>query len=156
MSKTTPKQTVQEFLQQQTAAALATTTEKNVPKVSIIYFVADEDLNFYFLTKVETQKYANLVKHSTVSLAIFDQSNLRLVEAEGVAQTSDDPDSRPEVTEKLQQLMQDPSSPWSPPIAKIEAGDYVIVKITPTWLRWADFKNTPEGKPPFTQIIPES
>ena len=66
------KDTTVRFLSDPThvTAALATADGSGVPHAAAIYFYADEELNFFFLTPNDTQKYKNLVANPTASLAV--------------------------------------------------------------------------------------
>lgn len=57
------------FLQQNSTAALATSF-KDDPKVSTVYFVSDDELNFYFVTKRKTSKYLNASLNPKASFVV--------------------------------------------------------------------------------------
>jgi general stress protein 26 len=57
------------FLQENSTAVVAT-AYKNDPKVSTVYFVSDDDLNFYFATKRKTSKYINASLNPKASVVV--------------------------------------------------------------------------------------
>lgn len=63
------KEDVIRFLQESSTSALATSF-KDDPKVSTVYFVSDDDLNFYFATKRKTSKYLNASLNPRASFVV--------------------------------------------------------------------------------------
>jgi nitroimidazol reductase NimA-like FMN-containing flavoprotein (pyridoxamine 5'-phosphate oxidase superfamily) len=57
------------FLKENSTAVVAT-SYKDDPKVSTVYFVSDDDLNFYFLTKRKTSKYLNASLNPKASFVV--------------------------------------------------------------------------------------
>lgn len=57
------------FLQENSTAALATSF-KDDPRVSTVYFVSDDNLNFYFATKRKTSKYINASLNPNASIVV--------------------------------------------------------------------------------------
>lgn len=63
------REDVVRFLQENSTAALATSF-KDDPKVSTVYFVSDDELNFYFVTKRKTSKYLNASLNPKASFVV--------------------------------------------------------------------------------------
>ena len=57
------------FLKNNFVVALAT-SHLNLPYVSNVYYTIDEKFNFYFVTKMNTDKYLNMKANKNVALAI--------------------------------------------------------------------------------------
>ena len=57
------------FLKNNFVAVLAT-SYLNLPYTSTIYYTVDDKLNFYFVTKMNTDKYLNLKANKNVAMAI--------------------------------------------------------------------------------------
>ena len=76
------------FLQQNNTAAI-TTVYRNIPFLSTIYYVVDEDFNFYFLTKRGTDKYLNLTLNSNVAVVVGTGPKQISVQARGNAEILD-------------------------------------------------------------------
>lgn len=69
------KHSIQEILDTQYLAVLATNTGSS-PYTSLIGFMASQDLKeVYFATFINTRKYHNITKHSQVSLLIDSRTN---------------------------------------------------------------------------------
>lgn len=57
--------------------------EDGKPWGAAIYYVADEDLNFYFVTRAETFKYQNLNANPVAALTIADETDQATVQVSG-------------------------------------------------------------------------
>ncbi|MFZ2523586.1 MAG: pyridoxamine 5'-phosphate oxidase family protein [Minisyncoccia bacterium] len=57
------------FLKENSVIVVATSYKDN-PKVSPVYFVSDDDLNFYFATKRKTEKYIDASLNSRVAFVV--------------------------------------------------------------------------------------
>lgn len=57
------------FLKNNFAAVLAT-SYLNLPYASTVYYTVDDKLNFYFVTKMNTDKYLNLKANKNVAMAV--------------------------------------------------------------------------------------
>lgn len=75
IAKYSLQQSIQEILDTQYLAVLATHTGTS-PYTSLIGFTASQDLKeVYFATFINTRKYHNITKHSQVSLLIDSRTN---------------------------------------------------------------------------------
>jgi len=72
-----PKVTAFQFLQTNKSAALATISSNNRPHVATVYYLADNKLNLYFVTSIESTKYTNLIRYPYIAMAI-SQDNPRV------------------------------------------------------------------------------
>lgn len=57
------------FLKNNFTASVAT-SHKNIPYVSVMYYVADDNFNFYFLTRRSTDKYLNLRENKNIAIVV--------------------------------------------------------------------------------------
>ncbi len=64
-------------------ASLGTVSSEGAPHSAIVYFSIDENLHFYFLTAVDTQKYKNLLANPKASLALGSGPEYVTVQAQG-------------------------------------------------------------------------
>ena len=94
-------------------------------------------------------------RESRISRPFFssDQKTLISVQLRGTAKTAEEGTDEHGALAQMMAADNDIAR-WAPPIAKVRAGEYAIVKITPTWLRYADFTKGSEGSDDcFVQII---
>lgn len=145
---------VLDYLGMQRVAVLSTHAQDNTIDAAAVFFLADKDLHFYFTTKVGTRKYQNMATNPQVTLTIPSDIELKTIELKGTASILTNPK---EITDHITMLINKnryENSPWSPPIAKLDAGPFVIVKVTPSWLRYGVFQNEEPAGEYFKQIIP--
>src|SRR5205823_4545482 len=76
-------QHVHEFLKDHPAGVLSTVSEDGKPWGSTIFFVADEDFNFFFATRSGTLKYKNIANNPSVALTVGDKESLKTVQVSG-------------------------------------------------------------------------
>ncbi len=72
------------FLSFNIVAVIATTNKKE-PSNSLVYYFVDDDMNFYFETLNNTNKYKNININSSVSLLVVEEKELVVVKAKGEA-----------------------------------------------------------------------
>jgi uncharacterized pyridoxamine 5'-phosphate oxidase family protein len=85
MDKETIKKDVYKFLQENSTAVVATSF-KDTPKAATVYFVVDEALNFYFITKRKTSKYLNAELNPNIAIVVGTGPEHITVQAGGRAE----------------------------------------------------------------------
>lgn len=156
------KNEVYAYLKRLTIAILSTVSADGKPYASVIYFVTDHNLNFFFITKSDTKKAINLEKNSNAALTILDSESPKTIQATGTARKVQDPDI---YSYMLKRIAEENSKKdgfyWPPPISKLKSmGDLVMYRIEPNWLRFADFTESAYGSTTgtksniFYQVIP--
>lgn len=127
------------FLQQHPMAILSTISEDNRPWGAAIYYFADIDFNFYFLTKSETSKFKNLENTLYAALTVADPETQTTVQTVGqvshvsVKQTID------HVFKNMAAQRPKGDYSWLPPIIKLHKGDWKVLRLTPSFLQFADY-----------------
>jgi nitroimidazol reductase NimA-like FMN-containing flavoprotein (pyridoxamine 5'-phosphate oxidase superfamily) len=61
---------VLKFLQKNKVAVVATASKDGIPEAATITYLFDDDFNFYFITRKQSQKLINLRKNPNVALVI--------------------------------------------------------------------------------------
>ncbi|EKD65345.1 MAG: hypothetical protein ACD_50C00115G0003 [uncultured bacterium] len=147
---------IHSYLTDLSLAVLATVGSDNTPYTATVFFTTDEDLNFYLMTKSSTQKFLNLEHNKNVALATIDAHTIKTVQVKGTVEKITDTDITTRIVEALaEKSVVGGISYWPPPLSKIQKGEIVVLKITPTWLRYADYSNPSEKEEEvFHQIIP--
>ena len=72
-----------EFLKSHPMAVISTVSEDNKPWGAAIYAVADDEFNFFFVTRQKTAKYQNIDENSVVALTFADPESQTTVQVSG-------------------------------------------------------------------------
>jgi general stress protein 26 len=130
---------VHTFLRQHPMGVLSTVAADGSPWGAAIYYIADEDFNFYFVTRAETSKYHNLDKTPLAALTIADSDSQTTVQVGGTVHALP-PDRYMEVVfNKLAKIRPKEDHNWAPPLEKIHAGNYMPLYLVPNKLQYADY-----------------
>jgi general stress protein 26 len=132
-------QKVYTFLQHHPMGILSTVSSHGKPWGSAIYYVADEDFNLFFVTRIETFKYQNLEKHPFAALTVADSETQTTVQVAGEISRVPVQDYMDIIFEKLAKIRPEGDYAWTPPLDKIHKGNYMPLKLTPTKLQYADY-----------------
>jgi general stress protein 26 len=134
-----PHQKVHTFLRHHPMGILSTVSEDGKPWGAAIYYVVDEDFNFYFVTRAGTHKYQNLESHPFVALTVADSGSQTTVQLSGKVEKLPVKDYMDIVFDKLTKIKPADDHSWTPPLAKIHEGNYMPLKLTPDHLQYANY-----------------
>lgn len=132
MDQETLREVVRDFLNDHRKAVFATVDSEKVPHTSLMLYVIDDELNVYFGTRKAFKKYEQLLEHPEIALSIIEEKldPLKVVDIRGQAV----PISEAETKEALAFFKSKNPSKYY-----VEgADDFVMFKITPTFIRWLD------------------
>ncbi|HSW81430.1 MAG TPA: pyridoxamine 5'-phosphate oxidase family protein [Candidatus Saccharimonas sp.] len=138
-----------EYINENPLATLGTINDDGTPHGAVVYVCPDDDTDtkmVYFLTKIGTHKYENLLERKKVSLTIVNPKENSTVQASGDAAPINDSHVIDMVMKKITRAHAN-AVEWLPPIAKLRAGAYTIVGVTVRQARLARFKNKAIGDP---------
>lgn len=126
-------------------ATLGTIGENGAPHGAAVYVCTDDYRHvIYLLTKTKTQKYKNLKDHNQVSITIVNPNENSSLQMSGRAFTVNDPKVIDTAMKKINRTHA--SAPeWLPPLAKLNAGAYVLVGVEIASARLAQFKGMAIG-----------
>jgi uncharacterized protein YhbP (UPF0306 family) len=139
MTQSTLHHQVLDFLKQHPMGVLSSVTPDGSPWGSAIYYVADDEFNFYFVTRMETFKYQNLDKTPLAALTVADSDSQTTVQASGKISQLPVKEYADIVFGKLAKIRPDDNYSWSPPLAKLQKGNYMPLRLTPTKLQYANY-----------------
>ncbi len=131
------------FLHSYDVAVLATIKPGNISHAATIYYYVDDNFNFYFVTKNETSKFKNIENNHSVSLVITDSVTLQTIQVEGNAEEVDYTKEYAPMMAKYNETLSENRQEWDKiPLNHVpDSGYFAFVKVTPTWIRWSDYKN---------------
>lgn len=141
-TSTHKQQKVHDFLKQHPTGVLSTVSRHGEPWGAAVSFVADEGLNFFFMTRAGTLKYGNIEANPLAAITIVDQAEQTTVQAMGTISRVAAKDTIDVVFKKLAAAKPHGDSQWVPPIIKVHQGDYMVLRLTPSKLQYANYKQT--------------
>ncbi len=120
-------------------AVLSTVDANGNPHASVVHFEVDKEENFYILTKRKTQKAINAKKHSSVALTIHNSGSLRVLYVKGFAEEVMDKEIIKAVRNQIASFKDYKEGRKLAPITRINAGEYIVLKIVPISTNLQDF-----------------
>lgn len=130
---------VYEFLKQQSTAVLSTASASGEPWGATVVFAVDEALHFYFMTRANTLKYQNIETNHHVAITVTDEATQTTVQASGVVERVAPEDVMDVVFHKLDKSKPHGARDWTAPVYKVHEGDYMVLRLKPSHLQYADF-----------------
>jgi general stress protein 26 len=148
------KEKAKQFLLEHPMAIVSTVGEDHKPHAAAIFYIVDEEFNFYFITRTETQKYKDMLAKPNSAFTVADVGSQLTIQGSGELNVVRNDALIETVYKKLARLRPLSDSDWLPPIIKLRKGHYVIIKFKPTWLRIADYLTQQKTSANyFTQLI---
>lgn len=130
-------QIIYDFLSARHTGVLCTTDESGTPHGAVIYFLINDDFTILFGTKTKTRKYVNAIKSGTATLIVYDEDEQITTAIEGTVAQTDDPNVVEKVISNMEAQAAKVTGAHDPPIAKLYAGDFVALTLTPRTIRTA-------------------
>lgn len=137
MEKAEAKHKVKDFLTKNPVGVLSTAGGDSAPYSTTIYFVTDDNLNVYFLSKAETQKIKNIQDNNKIMLVAFEAKTQTNVQISGSAYEEKDGPSLQNIFKEILEVTRNTSNAEVPPISKLFAGAYVVYKIKPAQINYS-------------------
>lgn len=138
-SLSTSQKHILEFLSNHQVGVLATADGSGKPHAATIYIAHDEHLNFYFVTKKETQKHRNLQQNAQAAIALYDQESQTTVQASGQVSEVTDKDKIEGIISEIWQTAIKTSQSHIPPTSKLGANGYIVYMLSAPTVRIAKF-----------------
>lgn len=132
------KQLALDFLKKEKTGVLATATTDGVPHAALLYYVCDDAFTIYFSTLSSTRKFEVLSKNPRAAFAVTTIDVPQTLQMEGiVSEVEEDEKLKLGFSSLIEILESNTLYGW--PITKMHEGKVVLMKLTPTWIRWGDF-----------------
>lgn len=135
-----------EFINNNHVGVLATANQNGRPHAAAIYVVADRLLNFYFVTRKETQKARNLTANPYASIALFDAMSQTTLQVDSTVSVVDDITEGNRIFAEIQGITRRTSASGVPPVTRLAAGGYITYKLSSPRVRLASFGDTVSNK----------
>lgn len=147
MLKTDIARIAQDFIKFHPLAVLATVDKNNKPWGAAVYAGSDEQFNIYFTTKSQTAKHTNITTNSSVALVFVNEQKQATLQVRGEARVVADAQEANTASNILRQISTG-TEDWTPPIAKLKAGEYELYKITVNYAKLRLFGDKRKGEVP--------
>jgi nitroimidazol reductase NimA-like FMN-containing flavoprotein (pyridoxamine 5'-phosphate oxidase superfamily) len=145
------KEATFQFLKAHYIMALATVAD-GAPAVAPMVYLIAEDKYIFFVTFRQSFKAQNLLKNPHCSFTVWEFSKMS-VQASGLAEEITDPTKIQWAMDTFADTATNDPNFWAP-IFRIHKGDYIVFRITPTWMRALDLSHNTvrQEETPFSQI----
>jgi nitroimidazol reductase NimA-like FMN-containing flavoprotein (pyridoxamine 5'-phosphate oxidase superfamily) len=145
---------IENFIKRNHVAVLATANKQTgAPHASTIYYTVSSSLNIFFLTKKDTQKNKNIETNPQVALAIYEAQSQSIAQITGNAQAINEPGKIQTALRIMRQYSQQTAGTDEIPLDKLDAGEFILYKVTPNTVRLGEYKYGPRGEV-FDTAIP--
>lgn len=141
------------FLTNQRSGVLATADRNGNPHAATVYYTLDDDLTVLFGTRSETQKFKNLEENKQAAFVVYDEPTQTTVQITGRVEFVEDKATREHILATMQSSSVERSIENTPPVAKLNAGDYKIVRIIPMVIRLAEYSVAEPGSGDIFETI---
>jgi len=147
---------VYSFLRKHPMGVLSTSGSEGTVWGAAIYYLTDEDLNIYFVTRTGTFKYQNIEAQPFAALTVVDSEDQTTVQLSGSIDRMPINKYMDVFFDKFADLRPEGDYQWAPPIDKVHEGNYMPLQLTPSRLQYADYGRRIEVHGDYIeQIIPE-
>lgn len=154
-------QLAKQFIAQYPLGVMATINDTGEPETAGVYCILDDDMNLYFLSASKTRKLNNIEKRPGLSITFMDEHGMKTMQVQGKGTVLATPVAAIEfeavpqhIIDALLDIHVAKRDSWPTPAFKTGGGTQYFVKISPTWMRLADFgKATQSQAEIYTQVI---
>ena len=141
------------FLKRHKTAVLASVSKMGEPHAAMIFYVADDDFNIHFLTRVDTRKFEAIRNNPHVAFTVAGVDIPQTLQIEGVARSINEDDLTSSMKPQLFEVQN--ANPWfNAPITKQDMTMVHEMRIEPTWIRWSDYAFEQDGNKYMFKEIP--
>lgn len=132
------------FLRRHSTAVLSTVSSKKEPHATMIFYVADDNFNIHFLTRIDTRKFKAIQKNPRVALTVSTTDVPQTLQIEGTARSIAQDDETSSMKPQLFKVLN--ANHWFyAPITKQDVTMVHEMRIEPTWIRWSDYAFAKDG-----------
>ncbi|HVV66836.1 MAG TPA: pyridoxamine 5'-phosphate oxidase family protein [Candidatus Saccharimonadales bacterium] len=130
------------FLNSREVAVLSTTDRTGNVEGATIYYILGTDDKIYILTKSDTAKAHNMLANHQVALTVFDADEAKTAQIGGYAEIEADIETKRNIFERLVRPRNYDGDVSMPPLTQLDTGGFIAFRITPTFLKYTDYKHS--------------
>ncbi|MFA6364834.1 MAG: pyridoxamine 5'-phosphate oxidase family protein [Candidatus Paceibacterota bacterium] len=145
------KKEAKEYLQSEKLAVLSTVSPEGKPQSATVLYLFDDDYNFFFVTRNDTQKAENLSTNNNVSIVVGAQLGPVTMQMSGAAILLS-PIEQKEFIYKLSKNAELKQLYYGP-FLNLEGINFSLYRVAITWARWLKI-DIEKKKEVYYQIIP--
>jgi uncharacterized protein YhbP (UPF0306 family) len=127
------------FLKSHPMGVLSTAGAAGTVWGAAVYYLADEDLNIYFVTRTGSFKYKNIETQPFAALTVADPDDQITVQLSGRIERMPINKYMNVFFDKFAAMRPEGDYQWAPPIDKVHEGNYMPLQLTPSHLQYADY-----------------
>jgi uncharacterized pyridoxamine 5'-phosphate oxidase family protein len=127
------------FLKKNQAGVLSTAGDDTSVWGATVYFIVDEDLTVYFVTRTGSFKYKNIEKNPFAALTVFDAEDQTTVQLSGKVERMPIQKYMDVFFDKFAAMRPKDDYHWAPPVDKVHEGNYMPLQLIPSHLQYADY-----------------
>ena len=127
-----------DFVESHELSVLSTLGTDGRVSGSAVYYMFDGS-RLFIVTKEGTEKAQNILKNPQVALTITDESAMATMQIDATASVETDNAKRQTAFDAIVRQRQYKSGVKYPPVTTINAGGFVILRLTPTTVRYNEF-----------------
>lgn len=129
------------FLLEHTIGTLSTVDSEGNAHGAVIYYVAEGEMNIYFVSKTGTGKVQNILIHPQVSFTIFDAPNAQTLQISGTARPETDQATIDYIFDTVVKKRPYNGAMLLPPVTALQnSGDYTVIRISPTEAKYSNYR----------------
>jgi nitroimidazol reductase NimA-like FMN-containing flavoprotein (pyridoxamine 5'-phosphate oxidase superfamily) len=132
---------ITQFLKRNHVGVLATAALQGAqPHAAAVYYATDSSLNIYFLTKDKTTKSRNLESNPQAAVVIYEAETQRTAQIQGLVNKVEDKTMMEKALPLMSRFSKQTAGTEDTPISKLEAGEYVLYRLVPQFIRVGEYK----------------
>lgn len=129
-----------QFLQDHEVGVLSSTDRTGIVNGAVIYYVMHNGIP-YFMTKLGSNKAANILGNQHAALTVFDADKLQTLQLQGIVETEYDEIIKKEASAFIARPRSYQDGSHKPPLLRMGGGDFVTFRILPTKFSFIDYSH---------------
>lgn len=128
-----------QFLLTHQFGVLSTANRSGEVNGAAVYYLSDSEQNVYVFTKSDTQKARNTLSHAQAAFTIYDEFEVQTMQLQGIVIHEQNQKMLDKLVDEITKPKQFGDKVIEPPVTKLNAGSFVLLKFTPTSCRFSNY-----------------